>query len=277
MAKDRLIVATTVLGGTTLGTSTGKTLIGGVNFYMPSWARSLLAVMPTALMDTPTAAQSLIPLCELESNDFSVKPFQVLGAPTGAILGASGGAARTGPIESYIIDCPLGGGEGLSAYLTSLVAQTSAPFGNITLAYSNRPSMAKQKHAVTGTLTSTGAATAVNSDVSGTRYGFSGADSIQELFGIVAHGVVATADGIGGYIKYTSNEFEGVSDTRLPLQCIAGGLATLQVTSIPGVSRVKNVIPCTPGQVNVQDAINMSATPNGAGVWISGVLYDVIG
>ncbi len=260
-------------GNTTLSTTGAtKTLAGAANMILPSWARTILAVTPMASMDTPTAAQSVMPLCELESNDVNIQPYQCLGAPTGAILGATGGATHTPPNETYVVNCPVNGGEQIAAYLSSLDDNTSAPFGGVELLLSNQPVGAPQRHAKVGTWTSTG--TTASSDVAGTRYNFSGAKQIVELQASLGHSTVATADGVIGYAKFTSNEFDGVSEARMALNPIGGGLATLQVTHAYATRR-KVQIPVTPGQVNIQDYINLIAIGNTAGAFITGVVYEV--
>lgn len=266
----RPIISPMHSGNTSLGTSTTKTLMGGANMILPAWAKSILAVTPQATIDVPTAAQSLLPLCELESNDVSINPFQCLVSPTGAILGVSGGATHTDENQTYAVNCPVGGGEQIAAYITALVANTSAPYGGVELLISNQQAPA-QRHAKTGTLTSTG--TTALSDVAGTKYNFSGAHQIVELQAFVGHTTVATADGFLGYAKFTSNEFEGVNEARMALNPIGGGLATLQVTHTR-VTRRKVQIPVSPGQVNIQDYINAIAIQATAGNWMTGVIYE---
>lgn len=259
-------------GNTTLSTTGAtKTLAGAANMILPSWARTILAVTPMASIDTPTAAESINLLCELESNDVAVQPYQCIGSPTGAILGASGGAAHTPPNETYVVNCPVQGGEQIAAYLSTLDGNTSAPFGGVELLLSNQPMQSPQRHAKTGTWTSTG--TTINSDVAGTRYNFSGAHQIVELMASVTHSTVATADGVIGYAKFTSNEFDGVAEARMALNPIGGGLATLQVTHAYATRR-KVLIPTTPGQVNIQDYTNFAAIGNTAGAFLTGVVYE---
>jgi hypothetical protein len=260
-------------GNTTLSTTGAtKALAGAANMILPSWARTILAVTPMATLDTPTAAQSVIPLCELESNDISIQPFQCLGAPTDAILGASGGGTYVGPNETYVVNCPVTGGEQIAAYLSSLDDNTSAPFGGVELLLSNQTIQEPQRHAKVGTLTSTG--TTASSDVAGTRYNFSGAKQIVELQAAVTHSTVATADGVVGYAKFTSNEFDGVSEARMAMNPIGGGLATLQI-EMAHLTRRRVKIPVTPGQVNIQDYMNFIAIPATAGQFMTGVVYEI--
>lgn len=266
------IVAIEHSGFTSLGTGTTKTKMGGANVILPQWAKDLMAVLPVAAMDTPTAAQSLIAQCDLESDDVPIVPFQCLAAPTGAILGASGGAMFTGKAEKYGIGCPLNGGEQIAAYLTALVANTAAPYGGVGLVISNIPASHPQRHAKMGTLTSTG--TTASTDVAGTRYNFSGGHRLLELFGVVAPGVVASADGIIGYLKYQSNEFLQSVPLKLPINPISGNLATLAISFIDGVSRAPVSVPVPTAQVNIQDYLYMGLAPAGAGNFVDGVVYE---
>ena len=268
----RPTIASIYSGNTTLSTTgTTTALAGAANIILPAWCRSIIACIPMASVDTPTAAQSVMPLCELQSNDLPLQPFQVLGSPTGAILGASGGAVHTAPNQEYQVGCPTNGGEQVAAYLSAQDDNTSAPFGGVELVVSNMPAGYAQRHAKVGTTTSTG--TTVSVDVTGTKYNFSGARQIIEFMAAVTHSTVATADGVIGYAKFTSNEFDCPNEMRFALNPIGGGLATLQVTHAY-VTRRKCMVPVSQGQVNIQDAINLIAINATAGQFLTGVVYE---
>ncbi|WP_143311646.1 hypothetical protein, partial [Candidatus Methanoperedens nitratireducens] len=269
MAEE--IIAIEHSGFTSLGTGTAKTKMGGANVILPQWARSLLAVLPQAAIDTVTAAQSLIAQCDIESDDVPVVPFQCLTAPVAGLLGASGGALFTPKTEKYAIGCPLNGGEQIAAYLTALVANTSAPTGGVGLVVSNMRAPHAQRHAKMGTLTSTG--TGASADVAGTRYNFSGGNRILELFGAAVPTTVAAADGIIGYIKYQSNEFKQSVPLKLPLNPISGGLGTLTIAFVDGVSRQPVSVPIPRAQVNIQDYLYMGLAPGTAGNFVDGLVY----
>ncbi len=266
------IIAIEHTGFTSLGTGTAKTKLGAANVILPAWAKSILAVIPVGVIDTVTAAQSLITSCELESDDVPINPYQVLPAPIAGLLGASGGGLFAGKAEQYAVGCPVNGGEQIAVSMTALVLNTSAPYGGAALVISNMPAGHAQRHAKIGTLTSTG--TTASSDVAGTRYNFSGAKHIVELIGAVVPTTVAAADGILGYIKYTSNEFDQAVPLKLPVNPIAGGLGTLNISFIDGVSRAPVDVPVSPGQVNIQDYLYMGLAPGTAGNFVDGVIYE---
>ncbi len=270
MAKP--IIAIEHTGFTSLGTGTAKTLLGAANVILPAWAKSVLAVIPVGVLDTITAAESLITSCELESDDVAVNPYQVLPAPIAGLLGASGGGLFAGKAEKYAVGCPVDGGEQIRVYMTALVANTAAPLGGAGLVISNMPAGHLQRHAKIGTLTSTG--TTASSDVAGTKYNFSGAKHIIELMGAVAPAAVAAAGAILGYVRYTSNEFDQSVPLKLPLNAIAGGLGTLNIDFIDGTSRASVDVPVSGGQVNIQDYLYMGLAPAAAGNFVDGVIYE---
>ncbi len=271
-----MVVSTVVTGsGTSLGVSTAKTLLGGAAVILPAWARTVLAVVPVSVPDASVAAQPLNTQIDVESNDVSITPYQVLCAPTGATLQGTIAAALTPKAEKWPMNLPVSGGEQISVYGTDLFAYaTTAPYAMAALVVSSEPAnrYGPQKHSKTGTITSLG--TTANSDVAGTRYNFSGSRHITELFGIVNNIIVAAADGMLGYIKYTSNEFLGIADARLVVNPVAPGVSTSFGTLVDGVSRMPVDIPTAPGQVNVQDYANLGLIAASAGDFISGVMYD---
>jgi hypothetical protein len=252
-----------------LPATTAKTLIGAAPLILPAWARSIYAVVPVSVLDLPTVSQSLQTLCELESNDVQIMPFQCLPAPT---LSNTGGIyVATSRPEKYQVACPVNGGEQINAYMTALVANTAAPAASITLVLSNMPAGTPQKHGKTGTLT---ASVAAVGDVAGTRYNFSSAQHIIELQANFATLALATGDGCLGYVKYVSNEFDGPADVRLPLNPIPGSIGAVATAFCDGTSRIQVDIPVTPGQVNIQDYLNMTIFPAGVGNFITGVIYE---
>lgn len=275
------IVSTlTTANGVTNMLTTTKTQLGGATVILPKWARSIMAVIPYAMNDTSVAAIAMITLCEVESNDANLVPFQVLPAPVGSILGTiNNNVAKP---EKYQMNAPVVGGEQLNIYGTCLVTPgaTLTAYMGATLVVTDSPvinpdgSQAAQKRAKVGTATSTG--TTATSDVAGTRYNFSGGRHITELMGVVTPAVRAAADGIAGYFKYTSNEFVGVSDVRMPITPICGGLATTDSAYIDGASRLPVDIPLAPGmgQVNIQDYVYFGLVPAGAGNFVTGVVYE---
>lgn len=270
------IISTLHTGFTSLGTSTTKTQLGGTAVILPAWAKSIFAVIPTAVIDTPTAAQSLIVSCDVESNDVSIMPYQVLCAPIGSGVGASISPWVAKP-EKYAMNLNVNGGEQINVYETALDANTVAPYGSATLVISNQRSAQPMRHSKLGTYTASG--TTTSADVNGTKYNFSGARHIVEVMGAFVPDAILELDAFAGYIKFTSNEFDGVSTITLPLNQIAGQLlggAPKGACYIDGVSRLVVDVPLIPGlgQINVQDSLYMGLVPASEGHWVSGVVYE---
>lgn len=277
-----MIVSTlTTQNGLTNMTGTTKTQLGGATLILPKWARSIMALVPYALNDVSVAAISVISLAEVESNDVNLVPFQVFPAPVGSLLGTINNLVSRP--EKYQMNAPVVGGEQVNVYGTCLVTPgaTLTAYMGATLVVSDTPVVqadgvtpAPQKRAKVGTVTSTG--TTANSDVAGTRYNFSGGKHITELQAVMTPAVRAASDGIGGYFKYTSNEFVGVSDTRLPMTPVCGGIATIDTGFVDGPSRLPVDIPLAPGmgQVNIQDYAYFGLAPAGAGNFATGVIYE---
>lgn len=258
-------------GFTSLGTSTTKTQLGGADIILPAWAKSILAVIPVGVIDTVTAAQSLVSKFELESDDFDVSPYQVEPAPVAGLLGASGGSLFTGKAEKYPCGAICNGGDRLRAYMTALVANTSAPYGGAGIVISDQPAGHPQRKSKMGTVTSTG--TSASADVAGTAYTFTGGHRITELFGSVTGTTVAAADGIIAYMKYMSNEFVRSAPLKLPLNGLSGGLGTLTIAFVDGTSRAPVDVPIS-SPTTIQDYLYMGLAPGTAGYFVSGVMFE---
>lgn len=270
----RPIISALHTGYTSLGLSTAKTQLGGAAVILPSWAKSILAVKPAVNIFDPTTAEGVITSCDVESNDLSLMPFQVLPAPIAScLLGSASVQLKVNKPEIYSMGVPCGGGEQVSVYETALVANTAAPTGGATLIVSNMPAGHPQRHAKIGTLTSTGVT--ATSDVAGTRYNFSSARHIIELQAAMIGSLVTTVRGWMGYVKYTSNEFEGVADVKMELNPIAGGQGADITQSVDGTTRQIVDIPVSSGQVNIQDYAYFGVvSPTTAGNFVTGVIYE---
>lgn len=255
---------------TSVGTATAKTQLGG-DLTLPAWARNIWGIMPQGILNVITAAETMILACLLESDDFSVAPFECLAAPEGATLGASGGGHYQGRQEKYAVGCPVAGGSRLRVYGQALVANTAAPVMGAGVVVSDQNPGHVQKHAKLGTATTTG--TTATADVAGTAYRIVGGSKITELLGILGGTTVAGGDALGGYLKFSSSEFLQNTPLKLPLNVIPTGLATLQIAFIDGVSRA----PVSVGvrsPTTIQDYLYMPLAPGAAGNFISGVVYE---
>jgi len=269
----RPIISALHTGYTSLGTGTTKTQLGGAAVILPSWAKSILAVKPNVNIFDNTTAEAVITSCDVESNDLSLMPFQVLPSPIASTLLGTNVQQYQHKPEIYAMGVQTQGGEQVNVYETALVANTAAPTGGATLIVSNMPAGHPQRHAKIGTLTSTGVT--ASSDVAGTRYNFSGAKHIIELQAVMAGSLCTTVRGWMGYVKFTSNEFEGVADVKMELNPICGGSGTDISQYVDGTSRQQVDIPVAPGQVNIQDyAFFGVVSPTTAGNFVTGVIYE---
>lgn len=254
---------------TSLGTGTTRTKVGSVT--LPSWCKSILAVIPYLAEITPTTVQSISAKFELESDSLNLKPYEILPAPIGAGLGATFNTL-TGR-EKYLVGINTEGGEVVDCYGTALVANTVAPELKTALIISDKPSPFPQRHAKLGTLTATG--TTPDTDVAGTAaYQISNAKRIVELQAILHPKTIAAGDAFLGVMKYVSSEFQLNTPVELPMYPLSFGLGATGSMHIPGTSRLDVDIPVKPGQVNIQDYLYADILMAAAGSFISGVVYE---
>lgn len=267
----RPVIGSDIVGGTSIGTGTTKTLLGGADLVLPEWARSIVAIIPIVNIAVPTASESVIAKCILESDDFNVGPFEVLAAPLSACLGGTIAPFVAKP-ERYIVNCAVPGGAKLSIYGQALVANTTAPIMNCTVIISSESPVGPQRFAKMGALTGTG--TTASTDVAGAQYSFSKGLKIVELFGIIAPDTIQAADDISGHFRYSSSEFERVTPLKLPMNPVPGGLSTIFSSKVDGVSRLPVNVPIVAGQVNIQDYCYMDTAPIAAGSFVTGVIVE---
>jgi len=266
---NRPTIGSDVIGSTSLGTGVTKTLLGGKTLVLPEWARSIVAIIPVVNIDVPTVSESVLAKCILESEDFTVGPYEVLAAPIGACLGATVAPFIATP-ERYLVNCPVVGGSKLNVYGQALVANTAAPVMSCTVIVSSELPDGPQRFAKMGTLTSTG--TTASTDVAGTEYSFSKGRTIVELFGAVVPDTIAAADALQGHFRFSSSEFERPTPAKVAINPVPGGLSTIFSSKLDGVTRQPVKIPVNAGQVNIQDYLYLDLAPAAAGNFVTGVI-----
>ena len=259
------------VGPTSIGTGTTKTLLGGANLILPTWARSIVALIPNLTVDTPTATESVAAKLIVESDDLKITPLELLPAPIGAILGATT-SVFIGKPERYLVNIPVEGGEQIKLYGEALVANAVAPLMGCTVIVSDQPPTGPQRFAKLGTVTSTGVT--ASTDVSGTVYQFTKAQKVVEFVGAVLPTTVAASDGICGNFRFESSEYAKATPAKFAFNPLPGNLSSLISTLIPGVSRMPVDIPVREGPVSIQDYLNMALAPGAAGNFVTGVIFE---
>lgn len=272
MSDNRPVVGSDVVGATSLGAaSIAKVLLGGKSMILPEWAKTIVAIIPIVTIDVPTVSESVLAKCTLESEDFTVGPFEVLASPISACLGGTISPLVSEP-EKYLVNCPVPGGAKLDIYGECLVANTTAPVMSCTVIISSEPPTGKQRFAKMSDITSTGIV--ASTEIATDPYSFSKGREIVEVFGVVAPDTVAAADAMSGYVRFASSEFARSTPLKMPFTPIAGGLGTIFSTKIDGVSRLPVRIPLGPGQKNIISHLYMDLAPAAAGNWVGGVIME---
>lgn len=264
------MIGSDFVGLTNLGTGVVKTQLGDADLVLPAWARSILAVRPTLVTETPVADEAVMAYLTLESDDIAVQPFLALCNPISGV-DAAAGAAFAGEPPWYPVNCPVNGGDRLKVYGTSLNAITTGGWMGCQVVLSDKKA-GGQIHGKIGTVTSTG--TTIDLNVNEPSYTLTGGTMLKEILGFVAMMAVAATDAIAGRLEFLSNDFKEPTPLKLPLNPICGGIsATIIGTMTPGLSRAKVEVPImSPCQLT--NNLNMAVSPAGAGQFITGVLYQ---
>ena len=131
------------IAGVTLGTSTGKTKLGGSQVYgtgadyiIPTAARAIVAVRPKVYQTTPTVNQSLMATLKVESSDLGMKDFEVFANPINSALGATF-VQMQDAAPWYPLCQPCNGGEKIQFFGTPQIANTAAPTMQVDLLLSD--------------------------------------------------------------------------------------------------------------------------------------------
>lgn len=267
------------VGMTTLSNTAGtNTRLGGADWDIPVWAKSVLAYGLTVQADLPTATEAIICRSDVTSDNVPVAPLEGFAAPLAGILGASGNGSAPGKVEAYDVNMKVNGGEKMAFNIRGLTAQTTV-YGTGYFVVSDALPVAKQRKIKAGTLTTDTAVTATSADSPnpGTPYAINSASNIVELLGVMAPATPAGSEGLVHRIRFSSSEFAGINNVDLTMNPPATGLATLQTASVAGVSRQKCMVPIQTPQCNIADywTVLSSTTLATATPWCSGVIYEV--
>ncbi len=268
-----MAVGPTAVSGV-IGTDTA---MGGGDFTIPVWAKSVLGMSLGITQDEPVAAQTVLARANITSNMCNVQPYQAIAAPIGSCIAAAVDGAFIAKNEKYDMNLRVSGGEAITPNIRTVTTGT-LPYGVMSFLISDATPTEPQKHIQCGTATL--AAVTNNNENNGTAYAVSGARNITELLGVDAQITLAVAAGYISRMRFQSAEFAGVNTADL-IMAPHGGVITagaLFQEHIDGVSRQKCNIPVQPvSQCNIQDSYrflssaNLAVAPN----FLSGVVYDV--
>jgi len=270
---------------TSLGTSTTKTqLNAGSDVTMPSWARSIVAIVPYITLVTMTAQEALEVKINLESSDVALAPFECLPTPQHGGLGTTHDLHSAKP-DRFITNIPLEGGENIKVYGTCLVANTAAPEAGCTLVVSNRPAglklkgrpawLGRQLFGKVGTITASG--TTSDTETAGTAYTIHGAERIVEVYGAVDKaGTLTASDPIHGFIRLSSSDFKVAVPLKYCVTPAPAGLGTIGTPSIGGLARFPVSVP-TNQSCTIQDYFTNEYTLAASGYFVSALFFEKVG
>lgn len=121
------------IASVSLGTSTGKTKLGGTqvqgtsaDYTVPGDARDILAVSPKLYERTPTANQAVVATLKIESADLHLGDYEVFAAPIDSNLGTNATALQDAA-PWYPLNFIAAGGEKMQFFGTPQIANTVAP------------------------------------------------------------------------------------------------------------------------------------------------------
>ena len=240
-----------------------ETQLGGADLVLPAWARSILAIRPAVAHATPAATKVLVHKLHLDSEDFSVAPYEVLCATTGPFVGT--GAVQAPESPWYPVNCPVDGGSRLKVYGQALVDAGVHANMSCQIIISDKKAGGQYHAKVGGAYTAVGAAGIYTP---GTAYTVTGGHTIEEIYGVLGLDGV-TVEGAMGYFEFRSNDFDDPTPLKLPTNpysaCHTDGGA-----NTTGLARAKVEVgmlsPCKiTGSLTLADV--------SAGDFITGVLY----
>jgi len=250
-----------VVGPTAIAAT--QTQLGGGDLVLPAWARSILAIRPMTANATPTTLEGVVHKLHLESEDFSVAPYEVLCAPTGPVENVGGVQAPEPPW--YPVNCPVDGGSRLKIYGNELRALTADANMLCQIILSDKKAGGQYHAKVGGDFTETGASGIYTP---GTAYTITGGHTLEEIYGIYMPDGV-TLEGGMGYFEFRSNDFDDPTPLKLPTNPISPSITDGGVNTT-GLARAKiEVGMLSPCKITG----SLTLTDVSAGDFITGVLY----
>ena len=257
-----------VVGPTAIAST--ETQVGGADLVLPAWARSILAIRPMTANATPVALEGVVHKLHLESEDFSIQPYEVLCAPTGPAVENAVTATTTGSMQApeapwYPVNCPVNGGDRLKVFGNELRALTNDAYMMCQIILSDKKPGGQYHARVGGAWTTTGAAGIYTP---GTAYTVTGGHTLEEIYGVYMPDGVLLEGGMG-YFEFRSNDFEDPTPLKLPTNPISPNIDNGGVNTT-GLARAKiEVAMLSPCKITG----SLTLTDVSAGDFITGVLY----
>jgi hypothetical protein len=250
------------IASVSLGTSTGKTKLGGTqvqgtsaDYLLPTAGRTIVAVRPKIVLTTPTLNQAVMATLKVESGDLGVKDFEVFANPIDSGLGANETQFQDAA-PWYPIMQPCNGGEKVQFFGTPQVANAVAPLMAVDVLLSDQfpvgfdrqmgwasgygPLQAKIAGINSGggpTSTGTGAGTPAADGgvtIAGPRR------RLLALQGVVVGTTPAASKPISGQFSCSASEL-GINPQRWNAEPITGFLGTTTAGTLAHLSFVKHL------------------------------------
>lgn len=237
--------------GTSLGTATAATQIGGASQYTPEWATRLKGIKVAGICITPTTQEAAHGTIKVSSNSFSPNPSTVpFVINTGSV------ATNSVPIapntEYWPMNFKIHGGEPYDIYAQAAVANTAAPYLTCEVFFGTEDAVMPSKydkypHGVEtyyDVSSLTGTATASASQALPVLT-ITGAKAVTEVFGYMLKTATAAAKGILGYYRFASNGFD-TSPVDLMIEPVNSTLGTVTAEDPASMARSPYILGCSP-------------------------------
>lgn len=244
------VVIVKSIPGTSIGTSTADTQLGGATQKAPEWAKELLAIKVGGVIVTPTSTEAAHATFRVASNDFSCYPSSVPAIfANGAVATNSSEASM--PLELWPCNWPIHGGDAYDIYCQADVLNTAAPYAIAHTYFGDGEGIMSSRddpYAHVPRFHWTGASVALASTAQAlTAYTITGAKAITEVNGYVVAPTIATAARPEiGRVQLNSNGFF-TSPIDFAVEVINGYLGTAIAMPAPcKISRDRIMLPCSP-------------------------------
>lgn len=262
------------IASVSLGTSTGKTKLGGTqvqgtsaDYLLPTAARCIVAVRPKLVLTTPTLNQAVLATLKVESADLGMKDFEVFANPIDSGLGTNEIQFQDSA-PWYPLMQPCNGGEKVQFFGTAQVANTVAPLEAVDVllsdtwpqGFSTGPTWAPGYGPVQAKIaginygggpTSSGTAAATPATDGGVTIA-GPKKRLISLFGVIVGTTPAASKPISGQFTVNASEF-AINPQRWNQEPITGFLGTTTAGALAHISEV--------GPLNM--ALRAPSTPKG--------------
>jgi len=258
---------------TSIGTGTTKTTLNaGNNLTKPTQAVEVIEIVPfVASSGALTAGESIVTKIIFESNSVDLLPKESLVPPVLAGLGTFGhGLSPMLDSIEYRTPLVLGATSQFQVSGQALESNTVAPEMGCSIHYSEVQSGKPEHFYNMPAISNTGTAATT---VSGSDLTINGGRFLEDIYPLVAPGVVTASESYYGHMSITSNDFENSMPLKVSFQPISTGLGSAVSAGMVRLPAYHNIHMGMKSSAIISQSLVLEEALTAQGTWLAGYGY----